>query len=290
MSATTGPIGRRQRRAASALLVALVAGCGSLGGTAQDPARGVEPGAPPRALALLVGINRYAQPRLGTVPDLAGPEADVNRARQVLVERFGFPAADIRTLTGSDATHAGIVRAFHDHLIARAGKGTKVVFWFSGHGSRTFDLSGVESSKTEDIGDGAFDNTLIAYDSREQDFTGAYDITDDELHSLVRVLVQRTDQVLVVTDCCHSAGAVRGSGSGPEPGIRRVADGNRPLDADALAPFWPRPVPRFDDDEGDDSERLSYVHIAACAEHQEAGEIKVGEQSFGTLSWFLTEA
>ena len=273
-------------RAAAWVLLVIVAGC-----TARQPgARAiVEPGAPPRALALLVGIDEYAQPLLGTVPALAGPANDMRRARQVLVERFGFAERDVLTLAGAAATHAGIVRAFDEHLLQRAGKGTKVVFWFSGHGSRTLDLSGKETSKTEDIGDGAFDNTLIAYDSREQDLDGAFDLADDELHSLLRALVQRTDQVLVVTDCCHSAGATRG-GSQPAPGIRRVGDGRRGVDRGSLSSFWPGAVPLLEDGDVDEVARFPYVHIAACAEDQEAGEMQVGDETFGTLSWFLAEA
>jgi hypothetical protein len=162
-----------------------------------------------------------------------------------------------------------------------------VVFWYSGHGSRTLDLAGVESSKTEQAGDGAFDNTLLAYDSREQDLDGSYDLIDDELYSLLRALVQRTDQVLVVTDCCHSQGAVRGAAAAP--GVRTAVAGRHPFAKSAVQAFWPADVPLLDDD-APDPLHFPYVHVAACGEQQEAGELKVGGTTYGTLSWFLGTA
>lgn len=247
-----------------------------------------DPGAPPD-LALLVGIDRYEQPTIGSVPDLAGAENDVARARDVLIERLGFAEDDVLLLGGERATHAGIVQAFHDHLLRRAQPGSRVVFWFSGHGSRTVDLSGVETSKTEDAGAGAFDNTLLAYDSRARDLDGSFDLVDDELHSLLRELAERTDQVLIVTDCCHSSGAVRGGGDAP-PGVRAARAGSRPLTPATIAPFWPDDVAFHDDDDPEPMGRFPYVHFAACAETQEAGELRIGSRTYGTLSWFLCDA
>ncbi len=264
----------------------LLAGCGALPDARR---RAIPPAAfpPARGVALLVGIDAYAQPLIGRVPALAGCENDVRRAERVLVERFGFGAEDVLVLTGAAATHAAIVQAFDQHLLQRAASGTRVVFWYSGHGSRTPDLAGVETSKTEDAGAGAFDNTLLAYDSRDQDCDGSYDLVDDELHSLLRALVQRTDQVLVVTDCCHSSGAVRGGTT--TAGVRAAVAGRRGFARDAVRAFWPAEVPLVDDDEPD-PDVFPYVHIAACGEQQEAGELRVGGRVHGTLSWFLCNA
>lgn len=240
-----------------------------------------------RGLALLVGIDDYAPPEFGVVPRLAGAQNDVQRVQHLLVERLGFAADDVVLLLGADATHAAIVSTFHRHLIQQATPGTRVVFWFSGHGSRTPDLSGRESSKTGDPGDGAYDNTLLAYDSRAVDADGAYDVVDDELHSLLRALVQRTDQALLVTDCCHASGAVRGH---TPPAGRFAAPGRRGVAPAALAAFWPPDVPLLDDDAPEPEGPFPYVHVAAAGEHQAAGELRVDGRSFGTLTWFLTAA
>jgi hypothetical protein len=269
-------------RVATSLPLLVALGCAGAAPPPPDPA------APSAGLALLVGVDEYAPSLDGALPPLAGAEHDVQRVRAVLVERFGFRAQDVVVLTGADATHAAIVRQFDQHLIRRSAPGTRVVFWFSGHGSRAPDWSGVESSKTEDPGDGAYDNSLLAYDSRAQDLDGAFDLVDDELHALLAALARRTDQVLVVTDCCHSSGAVRG-GAPSAPGVRMAPVGRRAADRAALAAFWPASVPLRDDDDLTAAE-LSCVHIAACAEHQEAGEVRVGGRSYGTLTWFLCDA
>ncbi|MCA8977007.1 MAG: caspase family protein, partial [Planctomycetes bacterium] len=191
-------------------------------------------------------------------------------------------AASIRKLTGARATHEAIVRTFHDHLIARAGPDTQVVFWFSGHGSRVPDPSARDTSARDDD-DRPKDDTLLAYDSRAGDRDGSYDITDDELHSLLAAL--RSRQVLVVTDCCHSGGVLRGADTGA---VRAMGDGRRPLERAALQAFWPTDVPFRDDEAG--TLVTGCVHLAACGSDQEAGEVVCFGRSFGTLTWFLTDA
>lgn len=248
------------------------------------PAQGVEASAAksaPKTLALLVGIDNYLQPAAGrALPKLQGARNDIARARDLLIERFGFAPESIVTLLDADATHEAIVRHFHDHLIARAGADTEVVFWFSGHGSRVPDASGADTS-SRDEGDAPKDDTMIAYDSRVGARNGEYDVTDDELYSLLAQL--RSRHVLVVADCCHSASLVRGA---PVPGVRYGDEGEHSLDTELLAPFWPKEIPLVDDDNGVRTD--SAVFLAACGSRQEAGECEVAGQVFGTMTWFLT--
>jgi hypothetical protein len=236
---------------------------------------------PPATLALLVGIDEYAAAAgAHAFGPLAGPVNDVARARDLLVTRFGFDPADIVTLLGEQATHEAIVRTFERHLIARAGPDTRVLFWFSGHGSRIPDGSKLDRAP-RDFGDDPFDDTLVAYDSRAVDATGGYDLTDDELHSLLAALPSRN--VVVVTDCCHSGGVLRGARA---PGVREATAGTAPLLHRRIARFWPANVLFLDDDAPDDLP--SVVQIAACGAQQEAGELTTEAGAFGTLSWFLT--
>ncbi|MBL9076790.1 MAG: caspase family protein [Planctomycetes bacterium] len=265
--------------------------CAVLGCQADAPspaARALPPVEGGRGLALLVGIDHYQQPLVGTVPTLVGAVHDTERVRTLLRERFGFRDADVRVLTDAAATHEAIVRAFDEHLLRQARPGDRVVFWFSGHGSHTFDASGLESAKADASGGTAADNTLVTHDSRARDLDGAYDLVDDELHALLTALARRTDDVLVVTDCCHAAGAVRG-GDAAAPGVRRVTGGSVPFARERLAPFWPADVPWSDDDAATLA-LPTLVHVAACAEHQEAGELRVAGRVHGTLTWFLCEA
>lgn len=266
----------RPRHAAPRLLAALATfALVSVGVLAQERVHA------PQALALLIGIDDYAPADDQPIPSLRGAVRDVALVRGLLVDRFGFAADDVAVLTDAAATHAAIVRAFHDHLIARAGPDTRVVIWFSGHGSQIPDPSGRDLAQAD--GDlPAHDQTLLAHDSRAGANHGSFDVTDDELHSLLAALPAR--DVLLVTDCCHSGGVLRGE---PLATSRSVGTGLRPLDRAALAAFWPQDVPFVDDDGGPRTDRV--VHIAACASDQEAGEFDGPDGCHGTLTWFLCD-
>ncbi len=232
-----------------------------------------------RNAALLVGIDRYAPAADGPrCADLGGPRNDVARVQRTLQERFGFAAADIHVLTGAEATHANVVRAFHEHLIRGATAESRVVFWFSGHGSRVPDASGRDRAVRDAD---PFDDTLLLYDSRSVASHGGFDFTDDELASLLAAVPAQ--DVLVVTDCCHSGGVLRG---GSEPGTREAGIGTEPLDRKRVESFWPADVPLLDDDAH--GELPAVVHVAACGSEEQAGEIATPAGTFGTLTWFLT--
>lgn len=240
---------------------------------------------PPKSLALLIGIDQYEQPKDGAVPPLSGAKNDTDLVRDTLVRR-GFRTEDIRILTNEAATHEAIVRAIHEHLLQRAGPDTRVVLWFSGHGSFIPDRSGIESNKSLEVGESAQDNTLLAYDSRRGEHMGRYDVTDDELFSLLNALAQKTPHILLVTDACHSAGMTRSAGA-RKPGIRSVAGGSLPQDAGLLQPFWPKDVP-LQEDGRETLRTIPFVHIAACADHQQAGEaLPDGAACHGTLTYYL---
>ena len=256
------------------------------GAQTQAPARAAAAAVPPPTLALLVGIDEYQQPATQgrELGHLHGAQNDIARVRELLEGRFGFAPATIVSLIGEQATHEAIVRAFHDHLLAKAGPETQVVFWFSGHGSRVPDPTGKDTGE-RDVDDQACDDSMLAYDSRAGDRFGSYDLTDDELHSLLSRLPG--PDVLVVTDCCHSGGLLRGPRR-PDAGIRYAGDGEQPLDRAALARFWPSDVPFLDDDSGDLA--TTAVHVAACGSLQEAGEFPCEDgRTYGTLTWFLTD-
>lgn len=241
----------------------------------------------PSGLALLIALENYAQPDVGGVAALGGPRNDVRRARSVLIDRFHFAQSDIKVLVDKEATHEAIVRAVHDHLIANAGKDTLVVLWFSGHGSKIVDATGLEDSKSGNPADGSFDNSLLAYDSRAGKRHGCYDISDDELYSLMTVLAQKTPHALLVTDSCHSAGLSRGAA---HLGVRNQLAGTETLDRQSIEPFWPQADVPFLDDDAERGAGQAFVHIAACADQEEAGEVLMSDRAYGTLSWYLCEA
>ena len=255
--------------------------------TAAPAARGV--GAPPH-LALLIGIDEYAGAEgAEALPVLLGAKSDVERVRRLLIDRFGFADDEIRVLFDRRATHEAIVTTFHDWLIERAGPQTEVLVWYSGHGSRCPDAHPELNLEPHGL-----DSTLVAYDSRAPGHRGGFDVTDDEVDSLLRVLCAKTSRVTVVTDSCHSGGATRGV---PVPGerVRHAADVTKPLDWKDVEPFWPKDVPFLDDDAPKRSRPASYVHLAACSPDEVAREVEMvlpdgTSRDEGAFSHFLIEA
>lgn len=238
----------------------------------------------PEKLALLIGIDRYAsgQGNAG-FEDLAGCANDVLRMRQLLIERFGFAPDQVRTLLNEEATHAAIVGGIKSWLIDRAGRNTEVLLWYSGHGSRAPDASGlvgVEYAKK--------DSTWVAYDSRG---AGVPDISDDEIFSLLQALHEKTSRITVVTDCCHSGGNTRGPAA---PVARYAEDASKSIGWEQIRKYWPQDVDFYEDGQAGRATNLTHVHIAACAPFQQADEYRApapGGQSqvFGALTYFLTQ-
>ncbi|MEW6746395.1 MAG: caspase family protein [Planctomycetota bacterium] len=235
--------------------------------------------------ALVVGVDRYEQDGAAGrgLRNLHGCVNDAHRVRQLLMERFRFAADDILLLLDEEATHERIVQAFDEWLIRRAGPETEAVFWYSGHGSRAPDASGLEAF--------GMDSTLVAYDSRHPAHPGGVDIVDDELYSLLSTLCQRTTRVTVVTDCCHSGGSTRGPAA---PSPRSVAPRTTPITFADVESIWPAGIPFVDDGDVARLQPLRYVHIAACAPDELADEHWITgpdgtEQAHGALTFFLLQ-
>ncbi|HIK45852.1 MAG TPA: caspase family protein [Leptolyngbyaceae cyanobacterium M65_K2018_010] len=93
-----------------------------------------------RKLALLIGINQYPEraidPILAQEVALRGCLTDVELQRQLLIHRFGFQASDILTLTGQEASRAGILQAIEEHLVQSSQSDDVVLLHFSGYGSQ----------------------------------------------------------------------------------------------------------------------------------------------------------
>ena len=237
----------------------------------------------PEKLALLVGINEYKDPPTPALAEgLDGCVNDIQRMEGVLKRRFGFSPRNIKTLLNEEATHENIVKQFDQWLIQRAGPNTEVLFWYSGHGSRLPDASKEAGAENDGL-----DSTFLANNSRAGG--DSFDITDDEIHSLLRALCAKTDRVTVITDSCHSGGVTRGPGGAK---TRATSGGGAPLDFNRIRSFWPKKIPFLEDGDPGRFGDLPYVHLAACASHQKAGEVEVRARggdwtSFGVFSFFL---
>lgn len=108
-------------------------------------------------VALLVGLERYPA---AETPPLPGVEADLDRVKQQLIERFGFHEEKITVLANEAATRQAIETALADLLVEAAE--VPALFYFAGYGSVTPDDR----------------PTLVCADSRRP---GIFDLTLEEL-------------------------------------------------------------------------------------------------------------
>lgn len=156
----------------------------------------------PRKLALLIGINSYPQTK--RFNNLQGCLNDVELQRQLLIHRFGFNAEDILTLKDEEATREGILTAFNEHLVKQAKPTDVVVFHFSGHGSRVADPYKISAD--------GLNSTFVPADDNPQAEQGVVnDIMGRNLFLLMSALKQKTENVTVILDSCHSGGGTRGN-------------------------------------------------------------------------------
>jgi Caspase domain len=225
--------------------------------------------------ALLIGIDAYAHIRT-----LDGCVNDSRLVRQVLIERFGFPEANITQLLDAQARRDAILAAF-DALASATGAGDVVVIHFAGHGSQMRDREGDEPS--------GFDSTLMPWDTgREPDVNR--DITDDEVHLKLEALAARTPHITVLVDACHS-GTVTRDAFGAK--TRSVPPDLRPTSA---LPLSTVPDARQTRGASGASGWLpltdKYVLIAGCRDDEESKEYfpPEGGGPHGALTYFLCDA
>lgn len=232
----------------------------------------------PARRALLIGIDAYAH-----LPQLQGCVNDVRMMREILLENFGFPEANITLLANEQATRDGILAAI-DALIAATGNDEIVVVHYAGHGGQVTDLEGDEPS--------GLDSTLQPIDT--EGWQGKnLDITDDELALKLDALGRRTRFITLIIDCCHSGTITRDAmgarGRSTPPDRRSPAEllkvGRKPLpDVGRGGPTPPGPSGWLPLTE-------KYVVISGCRDEEIAYEYWPpegrGAITHGALSWFL---
>jgi len=143
--------------------------------------------------AILVGINKYPDPRL----ELVAAQNDVALVKSFLIEKLGFDPADIIVLQNEEATAGALTDAIKNQFIRSTTEEDAVFFYYAGHGTGVKDFD-------EDEKDG-LDETLLTYDfdpTKPETW-----FTDDLLYELLRRVPTR--KVITVFDCCHSGSGNR---------------------------------------------------------------------------------
>lgn len=184
----------------------LLAALGWLTLSAASQAPAVSVTQPPRVKgrALLVGINRYANPQ----HNLRGAVEDVQAMKAFIKQKYGFVEEEIRTLLDAQATRQNILTEFRRWLIEGTQPGERVFFLYSGHGFHVRDDNG-----DEDDGE---DETLVPHDVTDR---LENQIRDDEINALIAQLSGRL--AVLLFDSCHSGT------------VSRDLDANQPSEAQA---------------------------------------------------------
>lgn len=191
--------------------------------------------------ALLVGISNY--PHLPAESQLRAPSGDALRMRDFLVGAGLFAADEVSLLLNSEAT-ADRIAAEIAGLAKETAPGDRVLFYFSGHGTRFDDKDGDE--------DDGQDEVLVAADVLSAQAPGTRTlpgvIPDDIMALLLAKLADR--EVTVILDACHSGTATRDTAAAADPDVRAHAveivtrgAGREPMSPAADPPFVPATGP-----------------------------------------------
>ena len=239
--------------------------------------------------ALLIGIDQYDNDAFKL---LEGAKNDVKLMKDILISRFGMKAENIVILMDEKATHITIKNQF-DTLAQKIKPGDMVYIHYSGHGSYTCDLNGDEDPVW------AKDSTWVCYGARstsgdsgkscsevlaskkaepvEAPVMGLgqlndYDILDDEIHTWLASLEKKTDQVIFVSDSCHSGTVSRGENA--------LMTRGAPIDMRAH-PLGTSPV---------ETTLLSGIRVTACRDEEKANEYRENGTTHGLFTWFWAQS
>jgi hypothetical protein len=238
----------------------------------------------PSRHALIIGIDRYS--KFEEQYQLAGCVNDARLIKSVLIDHFDFGPSDIIELHDEAASQQGILMAM-DRLVDAAGRDDIVVFHFSGHGSRR---------KSVNVNEGTgMDSTIIPSDSGCVDPYPNLEIIDDQIRDWIERLAQKTRNITLIFDCCHS-GTITRDISGAK--VRGVPPDPRSLEAMGVDPAsLPAPAKTGTRSAGTASWMAlndSHVVISGCRDDEYSHEysFEQGDDLVrgGALTHFLTRA
>lgn len=268
--------------------------------------------------AVILGINEYKK-----VNHLRGCVNDVESMKALLVGRFGFPEANVRTAVNRDVTKEKVLGHLA-WLLQEVGEGDRVVLHFSGHGSQIADPSPDADEESDGL-----DELICLYDM---------DFSDHETYLTDKELRRWTERVpagvrlTVVLDNCHSGTGTRLLMAPPGSRSERAAEvipeatvhhtlpagggvrglglaGAAGLAAQALTANNPHLVlaryvepPPMIRQRADEARRqrgrgrrdlvragMNHVLLAACKDDQTAADALIGGANHGAFTYYLSE-
>jgi hypothetical protein len=166
---------------------------------------------------------------------LRGVEGDLDRMEEALA---GHDFTSER-LYGAAATRRGVLAAL-DALASSTAPGDAVVIYYSGHGGEIANNRRANRSRGGDLHEPAFYRCLIPTDIRESTATDFRGVLSIELDARVAAIADRSANVTVIVDCCHSEGVFRKGDDDPTLTVEP------PVDPDArtytLGAPWLAPI------------------------------------------------
>ena len=196
---------------------------------------------------------------------------------------------DAKIILNEEATNKKILTEL-TFLTSNTSKGDTVIIHFSGHGQQ---ILSDESSKEVDL----VDEAIVPYDAykiKSATYNGQAHITDDVFGgyiSEIRNATGHTGLVIALIDACHSDSMDKDADSS-DYAYRGTDEifGAETLSVDSIAKL------RKVYDTQDESqvitlpESSNVIFISACATHQRNYEIKVGDSSYGSLTYYFCKA
>lgn len=224
--------------------------------------------------ALLIGIDNYAN------SPLSGCVNDIQKVGALLTKRLGVKAETICKIVATrddvqrpgDAdprspTHANLVAALQE--MAKKPKGERVFIYYSGHGSNQ-KMPDAES----------YFEGIVPLDYED---TGL--LFDVEMNGLLQAISDNSEDLTLILDCCHSAGATR------EVGNLLDAVTARFIEVRDVAPARPlagqeAPTPQA---AAEGKASVPYTVLAACHADEKAAECRIPPK-VGEIHGLLTSA
>ena len=201
---------------------------------------------------------------------LVGVHGDV----EVMAEALNGHNFDVEVITEQKATRARILGAYQD-LVEATTSGDAVVVFYSGHGGRSANVMRVREPSQP-----AWLQYIVPTDIDDRSGGEFRGILAEELSALQRQLTDKTENVISIFDCCHSARMFR------DPSIVPKANDHLGFPWEAVAARWDEVRARGGIDLGDVNPFA--VQVVACGPAQSAYEL--AESSIGGSHGALTAA
>jgi Caspase domain len=153
-------------------------------------------------VALLIGVGKFKNT---TANDLEGPAHDVAAMRDVLIRRWGFAPADVRTLVDQQATKAAIMRELLA-LKQRTKDGDDILYYVSGHGTSALNSASAQSVPLPHGTGGLY---TYDFNHKAKDVTEGLIVGQRDLRPVFLDLERGGRHIWAISDSCYSGKQVR---------------------------------------------------------------------------------